>query len=209
MSDTETKIPAIGSAVVVTFSNGKHELSSVVAHVLGITGTAADLTTTDGYPALTVAYPDPAADASVLSGVNWQAGYIRKTGVVHFTHELAISGKASAAWGYALTLSVKDKPALPKPAGDGTNSVFERQADVEIPEAQPGTHDTVLLRSESEPTASTATTGTESSTATTGTAGGDTAGEPASSTATTETADTTAATADSTTSTSTTTEATS
>ena len=57
----ETAVPVIGGAVLVTFYNGAHELSSGVAHVLAITGASAGLTTPDGKPALTVAYPDPTA----------------------------------------------------------------------------------------------------------------------------------------------------
>ena len=61
-TSTENEVPVVGSAVVVTFYSGSQQLSSVVAHVLAITGAAANLATADGHPALTVAYPDPNAD---------------------------------------------------------------------------------------------------------------------------------------------------
>ena len=155
---TDSVVPAIGSAVLVTFFDGSHALSSVVAHVLGITGAAANLATPDGHPALTVAYPDPAADPAVLSRANWQKGYVRKASVVHFTHELATSGKESIVWGYPVVLS--ELPILIKPEAPATNPIFERPVDTEVPEVPLGLHDAVTLRSESEPEPVATTPGT-------------------------------------------------
>ena len=146
---TDSKVPAIGSAVLVSSYDGNHAVFSLVAHVLGITGSAADLATPDGYPALTVAYPDPAADPAVLSSANWQKGYVRKASVVHFSSELATSGKESIVWGYPVALT--EEPTLPKPDGDGVNPIFERPVDAEVPEIPLGQAGAVTLRSESDP----------------------------------------------------------
>ena len=140
--------PAIGGAVQVTYYDGNHNLFSTVAHVLAITGTAADLATPDGQPALTVAYPDPTADPSILSGVNWQKGYVRKTGVVHYSHPLAVNGEHSVVWGYPVHPSAT--PHLMRPAGDGSNPIFQRPVDADVREVQMGLHGSPALRSESD-----------------------------------------------------------
>lgn len=154
----ETAVPVIGGAVLVTFYNGAHELSSLVAHVLAITGSAAGLATEDGHPALTVAYPDPTADPSILSSANWQRAYVRKTGVVHFSHQSAVDGQQSIVWGYPVVLS--ELPILIKPEAPATNPIFERPVDTEVPEVPLGLHDAVTLRSESEPEPVATTPGT-------------------------------------------------
>lgn len=148
-TSTENEVPVVGSAVVVTFYSGSQQLSSVVAHVLAITGAAANLATTDGHPALTVAYPDPNADPAVLLSAKWQNAYIRKTGVVHYSHELATDGKESIVWGYPVTPS--ELPTLIKRDAPAINPIFERPVDVEVPEVPVGQAGAVTLRSESEP----------------------------------------------------------
>ena len=141
----ETAVPVIGGAVLVTFYNGAHELSSVVAHVLAITGSAAGLATEDGHPALTVAYPDPTADPSILSSANWQRAYVRKTGVVHFSHQSAVDGQQSIVWGYPLTPA--ELPKLIKPTGPASNPALDRQI-VGAKGTEMKIDDTVRLRSE-------------------------------------------------------------
>ena len=141
----ETAVPVIGGAVLVTFYNGAHELSSLVAHVLAITGAAAGLTTADGQPALTVAYPDPTADPSILSSANWQRAYVRKTGVVHFSHQSAVDGQQSIVWGYPVDLA--ELPKLIKPTGPASNPALERQI-VGAKGTEMQIDDTVRLRSE-------------------------------------------------------------
>jgi hypothetical protein len=141
----ETAVPVIGGAVLVTFYNGAHELSSLVAHVLAITGAAAGLTTADGQPALTVAYPDPTADPSILSSANWQRAYVRKTGVVHFRHQSAVDGQQSIVWGYPVELA--ELPQLIKPTGPASNPALERQI-VGAKGTEMQIDDTVRLRSE-------------------------------------------------------------
>lgn len=141
----ETAVPVIGGAVLVTLYNGSHELSTLVAHVLAISGAAANLATADGRPALTVAYPDPTADPSILSSANWQRAYVRKTGVVHFSHQSAVDGQQSIVWGYPVELA--DLPVLIKPTGPASNPALDRQ--IAGPEGtETPIDDTVRLRSE-------------------------------------------------------------
>ena len=79
----------------------------------------------------------------------WQNAYIRKTGVVHYSHELATDGKESIVWGYPVTPS--ELPTLIKRDAPAINPIFERPVDVEVPEVPLGQAGAVTLRSESEP----------------------------------------------------------
>jgi len=181
---SEEKVPVIGGAVLVTFYSDTLKLSTLVAHVLAITGSAAGLATADGQPALTVAYPDPNADPAILSSPNWQKAYIRKTGVVHFSHQSAVDGQESIVWGYPV--GVNDLPTLIKPEGAATNPIFERPVDAEVPEVPLGQAGAVTLRSESEPIMPADPTSAES------VAAAQKADEERQAAATTETAETTA-----------------
>jgi hypothetical protein len=151
----ESKVPTIGGAVLVSFYGELQKLSTIVAHVLAITGSGAGLDTADGIPAITVAYPDPTADPSILSSANWQKAYVRRTGVVHYTHQSAVDGKESIVWGYPVRLS--DFPSLIKQDAPTINPVFDRPVDAEVPEIPLGLHGAVTLRSESEPATVTTT----------------------------------------------------
>lgn len=120
--------PIVGCPVVVSYFDGAHKVHSVVAHVLAITGVGAGLSTPDGMPALTVAYPDPEAEARVLSSANWQRAYVRRDSVVHFTHPDVNTGKISIAWGHAVDPSMFPH-LIDQPAPIAPNPIFTRQDD--------------------------------------------------------------------------------
>ena len=123
----ETVVPIVGGAVMVTFYTANHVLKSAVAHVLAISGATAGLATEDGYPALTVAYPNPDASPAVLSSASWQYGFIRQTGVLHSSHKLTEDGSQSIVWGHALPQD--QLPFLLQPEGVAANPIFDRAED--------------------------------------------------------------------------------
>lgn len=120
--------PRVGNPVVVSYFDGNHKVHSVVAHVLAITGAGAGLSTPDGMPAITVAYPDPDAEARVLSSANWQKAYVRRDSVVHFSHPDVNTGKISIAWGHAVDPSMFPD-LIAEPAPIVPNPIFTRQDD--------------------------------------------------------------------------------
>jgi hypothetical protein len=117
--------PTVGKAVLVTFFGGAHVLRSAVAHVLAVSTYATDLTTEDGLPSISVAYPAEPIDALKLASPRWQDAYIRKSGVVHFSHPLAKAGKVSIVWGHPVQEG--ELPTLIQPEGDGQNPIFTRE----------------------------------------------------------------------------------
>jgi len=117
--------PVVGQPVAVAFFDGSHIVHFSVAHVLAV-GPLDPLT---GKPTISVAYPDPAADPSILANASWFKGYIRQVGVQHFSHPEVQASKVSVAYGNPQDLPAASKPELPKPAGDGENPIFSRADD--------------------------------------------------------------------------------
>jgi hypothetical protein len=126
----------------------------VVAHVLAISG-GTHLSTPDGAPALTVAFPDPAADPTVLQGPNFARAYRREVGVVHYSHPEAHTGRHSIVWGHALDQEELNEEALLEgPKHSSANPTYERhQPEANLPEIPQGLHGAPQLRSENEPVA--------------------------------------------------------
>jgi len=152
---TERKIaPRVGGAVVVSHFDRHHKVHTVVAHVLAISG-GIHLLTPDGAPALTVAFPDPAADPTVLQGPNFARAYRREVGVVHHSHPEAQAGRHSIVWGHALDQEELNEEALLEgPKHSAVNSAYERhQPEANLAEIQQGLHGSPALRSELEPSA--------------------------------------------------------
>jgi hypothetical protein len=149
--EKENAIPHIGGAVLVSYHDKHHVVRSVMAHVLAIAG-GTHLSTPDGMPAITVAYPDPAADPSTLQGPSFHKGYRRETGVVHHLHPDAQAGKHHIVWGHALDDDEMPDDLLEAPKSSAANPVFDRhQPEVNTPEIQQGFHGAPALRSESDP----------------------------------------------------------
>ena len=125
MSDTNPNTPIVGQPILVAFFDGNHTVHHSVAHVLSIG--PVDLET--GKPTISVAYPDPNADLSILSSASWFKGYIRQAGVQHVTHPEVLNSHLSVAYGNSLDLDDVERPAFPTPAGDGKNPIFDRADD--------------------------------------------------------------------------------
>ena len=125
MSDTNPNTPIVGQPILVAFFDGNHTVHHSVAHVLSIG--PVDLET--GKPTISVAYPDPNADLSILSSASWFKGYIRQAGVQHVTHPEVLNSHLSVAYGNPLDLDDVERPAFPTPAGDGKNPIFDRADD--------------------------------------------------------------------------------
>lgn len=117
--------PVIGQPTLVAFFGSDHKVTLSLAHVLAI-GPVDELT---NEPTLTVAYPSTPADERKLGNVRWSDAYDRVTGVQHFTHPDAKSGKLSIAWGGDGDIEILSAPELPQPEGAGSvaNPIFERQ----------------------------------------------------------------------------------
>lgn len=126
----------VGAAVLVAVNNGSHQQHTVFAHVL-----AKGPVDVNGNPSLTVAFPDPAADPSILASANWSRGYRRMVGVLHAEHPDVISGKESIAWGGTVATRSElagEGPKLPIPDGDGTRPYLKRQEPAEATKVSTG-----------------------------------------------------------------------
>ena len=141
--------PHVGGAVVVSHFDRHHVVRTAIAHVLAISG-GTHLSTPEGVPALTVAFPDPAADLAVLQGPTFARAYRREVGVVHHSHPEARTGRHSIVWGHALDQEqLNDEALLEGPEHSSANSVFDRHQPEHIPAEVPaGLHGAPTLRSE-------------------------------------------------------------
>jgi hypothetical protein len=118
--------PVVGQPIAIAFFDGNHLVHFSVAHVLSV-GAIDELT---GKPTISVAYPDPGADPSVLANASWYRGYARRTGIQHFSHPDVQASRVSIAYGNPQDIPAASHPELPKPAGDGENPVFSRADDI-------------------------------------------------------------------------------
>jgi hypothetical protein len=118
MSNTDPNVPVVGQPIQIAFFDGDHVVHQSVAHVLSL-GPVDPFT---NQPTISVAYPTPGADPSVLSSASWFKGYSRSVGVQHVSHPHVQASQVSIAYG--------DVSDFPQPAGSGNNPIFGRPADL-------------------------------------------------------------------------------
>lgn len=124
-TSAELDKPFVGQPILVAFFDGSHTIHRSVAHVLSIGPVDADT----NKPTISVAYPNPDADLTILSSASWFKAYTRQTGVQHISHPAVQAGQLSIAYGHSVPVDEANQPDIPQPAGDGTNPIFTRDDD--------------------------------------------------------------------------------
>jgi hypothetical protein len=119
-----------GDLVRIVKSAGGGKTFACVAFVLTVSSHLPELLGGDGEPTLTVAFLNPQADPSTLTGANWTSAFERVAGVAHYTHAEAIAGKRGIYWVdnlpaevSAADLEIDELPEIPS----GTSAVFSRE----------------------------------------------------------------------------------
>jgi hypothetical protein len=118
--------PVVGSPIAVAFFDGDHVVHFSVAHVLSL----GPIEAATGKPTISVAYPDPDAEPTVLSSASWFKGYVRRTGVQHVSSPDVQESRVSIGYGDPVDLAKGAQPSIPAPAGDADNPIFDRADDV-------------------------------------------------------------------------------
>jgi len=115
MFDSDSQVKA-GGAVLFGFIDGEHKKQVTVAHVMSVSPLAEG----DGFPLITVVFPQQPFDPRLANGADWQKAFERRASVPHFSTEAVESGAITAWWGeYATPELISDAfEDIPVPEGN-------------------------------------------------------------------------------------------